>query len=65
MEVTNEGRPAVAESPAGILLKARFRKAYKLFFEVSNDESPADTRGLSDLQLQMASLAAAVAQGVF
>ena len=54
----------VAKSPASMFFKARVRKAYKLYFEISNRASPADTRGLSDLQSQMATLAAAVAQGV-
>ena len=33
MEVATEGRPVVVEYPAGIILKARVRKAYTLFFE--------------------------------
>ena len=64
LEVTTEGRPAVVESPAGIIWKVRVRKAYKLCFEVANGKPTTESSGLNDLQAQMAALAAAVAQGV-
>ena len=63
MEVSIEGRPVVVESPAGIILKARVRKAYKLCFELANGKPTTESSGLNDLQAQMVALAAAVAQG--